>query len=358
MRRTSPWGFNATRSCLFLYGVILAATLGCGCFLRAQMKNNLTGIVYSDVFLKHDPGPENPETAERLRAVVRGLRQAGLRDKLVPIKPLPAKISQIERVHNPAHIERVRAACGHAPANLDWDTTVSSDSYDVALLAAGGAIAASDAVMAGRVNNAFCAVRPPGHHATADRAMGFCLFNNAAIAARHCQDAHGITRVLIVDWDAHHGNGTQEIFYTDPSVLYFSTHQFPCYPGSGRAEERGAGAGEGFTINVPMRAGSGDAEYLKAFREILVPAADRFRPEFVLISAGFDAHAGDPLTQLGVSTKGFADMTAVVKKIAEQHAGGKLVSILEGGYDLKNLSDSVVAHVGVLRGDRPQHGKE
>jgi acetoin utilization deacetylase AcuC-like enzyme len=209
-------------------------------------------------------------------------------------------------------------------------------------------MAAVDAVMDGKVRNVFCAVRPPGHHATRDRAMGFCLFNNVAVAARYVQERHGLRRVLIVDWDAHHGNGTQEAFYGDNEVLYFSTHQFPCYPGSGSAGETGEGAGKGFTVNVPMQAGSGDAEYLRAFREVLVPEADKFRPEFVILSAGFDAHEGDPITDLGVTTTGFAQLTDIVKGIAEKHCGGRLVSVLEGGYDLKNLGDSVVAHVKEL----------
>ncbi|MCX6376922.1 MAG: histone deacetylase [Armatimonadetes bacterium] len=313
-----------------------------------------TALVYSERYLIHDPGTEHAENAGRLRAIVAALEESGLRGRLTVLSPTPAETSQIIRVHDAAHVERVRKACESAPANLDRDTTVSRDSYDVALLAAGGVLKAVDAVMDGRVRNAFCAVRPPGHHATRDKAMGFCLFNNVAIAARHIQDKHAIRRILIVDWDAHHGNGTQEIFYGDPEVLYFSAHQFPCYPGTGSATESGEGPGKGFTINVPMSAGSGDAEYLKAFSEILTPAAEEFKPEFVLISAGFDAHENDPLTNLNVTTEGFAALTALVKGIADTHCGGRLVSVLEGGYHPENLAAAVVAHVAVLMGRTQQ----
>jgi len=279
---------------------------------------------------------------------VEALKRAKIWDELFPIDPAPATMEQVRRIHSKEHVGRVKAACEKAPADLDWDTRVSRDSYDAALLAAGGVIAAVDAVMTGKVRNAFCAVRPPGHHATRERAMGFCLFNNVAIGARHVQDKYKLSNVLIVDWDAHHGNGTQEAFYDDPTVLYFSTHQFPCYPGSGRAEERGAGKGVGYTVNVPMTPGSGDENFFKAFREKLLPTAEKMRPDFVMVSAGFDAHDGDPLTQLGVTTAGFARMTELVKGIAKEHADGKLVSVLEGGYDLDNLGQSVVAHVKAL----------
>lgn len=312
------------------------------------MNSSRTGLVYSDIYLSHDPGRSHPEGPDRLRAVVGALNKSGLWERLEPIEAAPADISKLEQVHSREQIERIRQACRNAPSQIDWDTSVSEGSYDAALLAAGGVMAAVDAVAGGRVRNAFCAVRPPGHHATRDRAMGFCLFNNVAVAARHAQDAHGLRRILIVDWDAHHGNGTQEIFYEDPTVLYFSTHQLPGYPGSGKAGETGAGAGKGSTVNVPMEPGSGDEEYLRAFREILVPAADAFKPDLVLISAGFDAHDNEPLTNLEVSTEGFRKLTGIVKEIAARHCNGRLVSVLEGGYNLKNLGDSVVAHVKEL----------
>ncbi len=312
------------------------------------MSKGQTGLVYSDVYLTHVPGPAHPESPERLKAIVRALDESRLREKLIPIEPFPAELNWVARVHDRDLIERIREACEIAPTAIDGDTGVSRESYEAALLAAGGVLKAVDAVVGGQVRNAFCAVRPPGHHATRNRAMGFCLFNNVAIAAKYIRDRHHLSRVLIVDWDAHHGNGTQEAFYSDPDVLYFSTHQFPCYPGSGAASERGEGAGLGSTVNVPMRPGSGDAEYLKAFREILLPAAEKFKPDFVLISAGFDARRGDPITNLDVTTEGFRRMTEMVKGIAEKHSGGRLVSVLEGGYNLENLGESVVAHVREL----------
>jgi acetoin utilization deacetylase AcuC-like enzyme len=225
---------------------------------------------------------------------------------------------------------------------------MSIDSYRVARLAVGGALAAVDAVTRDQVRNAFTAVRPPGHHALRDRAMGFCLFNNIAIAARYVQEHHGLERVLIVDWDVHHGNGTQAIFYEDPTVLYFSTHQYPFYPGTGAANETGAGAGLGFTVNAPLPAGSGDEEITTAFRGKLIPAAEAFRPQFVLVSAGFDAHRDDPLALLRVTEAGYAALTGIVLDLADRFAGGRLVSLLEGGYNLQALARSVEAHLRVL----------
>ena len=237
-----------------------------------------------------------------------------------------------------------------APVQLDPDTRLAPESLRVAKLAAGGVLAAVDAVVAGRARNAFATVRPPGHHALPGRAMGFCLLNSVAIAARYAQQKHGLKRVLIVDWDVHHGNGTQAMFYDDPSVLYFSTHQNPYYPYTGQAKEMGVGAGEGTTVNVPLVAGSGDTEIVEAFCNKLVPAADKFKPNFVLISAGFDAHRDDPLAGLGVTAEGYGSLTQIVIEIARRHAGGRIVSALEGGYRLEALSDSVVTHVGMLMG--------
>ena len=241
-----------------------------------------------------------------------------------------------------------RQAPTHGRVSLDADTSMSPGSLGAAYLAAGGALAGVDAIMAGRVQHAFCAVRPPGHHAEADRAMGFCLFNNVAIAARYAQKRYGVQRVLIVDWDVHHGNGTQHSFESDASVLFFSTHQYPHYPGTGRASECGRGAGEGLTINVPMEAGEGDDEYRAVFQKVLVPAADAFKPEFVIISAGFDAHRDDPLASMGLTEEGYADLTNIVAGIARQHCQGRLLSALEGGYNLTALAASVERHIQAL----------
>jgi acetoin utilization deacetylase AcuC-like enzyme len=213
-------------------------------------------------------------------------------------------------------------------------------------------LTAVDGVIAGRHASAFCAVRPPGHHAEADRAMGFCLFNNVAVAARYAQKKHGLSRVLIVDWDVHHGNGTQNIFYDDPTVFYFSTHQYPFYPATGSTAEEGAGLGEGTTLNCPLPAGAGDREILDRFENKLLPAADAFKPEFIFISAGFDAHEEDPLAGLRVTEKGYARLTGFVKDLAARHAGGRIVSALEGGYNLAALGRSVEAHLRVLSGRR------
>jgi acetoin utilization deacetylase AcuC-like enzyme len=231
---------------------------------------------------------------------------------------------------------------------LDPDTHVSAHSYDVARLATGGVLAAVDAVMAGKARNAFVASRPPGHHALPERAMGFCLLNHVAIATRYVREKYGVQRVLIVDWDVHHGNGTQDVFYTDASVFYFSTHQYPFYPGTGAASETGEGPGRGNTLNVPLPARSGDAEIIGAFREQLLPAAEAFRPEFIFISAGFDAHQQDPLAQLQVTEAGYATLTRIVMDIAARFASGRIVSVLEGGYNLEALARSVATHLQVL----------
>lgn len=247
----------------------------------------------------------------------------------------------IELVHPAAYVTAIEHACREGPTALDPDTMASPGSWEAALRAVGAVTGAIDAVMAGQVSAAFCAVRPPGHHALAEDAMGFCLFNNIAIGARYAQQRHQVQRVLIVDWDVHHGNGTEAIFLNDPSVLYFSTHQFPFYPGSG-------GRSQGQAINVPLPEGSGDAELLQAFTQELLPTAAAFKPELVLISAGFDAHRDDPLAGLNVTERGYAQLTALVRKLAEEHCQGRLVSVLEGGYDLMALPRSVEAHLKAL----------
>jgi len=308
-----------------------------------------TGLVYHPAYLEHDMGAGHPESPNRLRAIMQRLEESGTAARLLKIEPRLAEDEWITQVHTPGYVASLkRAAPVRGRVSLDQDTSMSPGSLTAAYLAAGGALAAVDAIMEGQVNHVFCAVRPPGHHAEAGRAMGFCLLNNVAIAARYLQNKYGLTRVLIVDWDVHHGNGTQHSFEDDPSVLFFSTHQYPHYPGTGRGTERGKGAGEGFTINVPMEAGEGDEEYRAVFHKTLVPAADTFKPEFVIISAGFDAHKDDPLASMGLTEAGYAELTEIVAGIAKRHANGRMLSSLEGGYNLTALAASVEAHVKAL----------
>jgi acetoin utilization deacetylase AcuC-like enzyme len=308
-----------------------------------------TGLVYHPAYLEHDMGMGHPESPNRLRAIMQQLEQSGTLARLTRIEPRKAEDEWITKVHSTAYLAMLK---DQAPAgervSLDPDTSMSPGSLNAAYLAAGGALAAVDAIMARHVDHVFCAVRPPGHHAEAGRAMGFCLFNNVAIAARYVQRKYGVTRVLIVDWDVHHGNGTQHSFEDDPSVLFFSTHQYPHYPGTGLVSERGTGAGEGLTINVPMEAGEGDDEYRAIFHKVLVPAADAFKPEFVIISAGFDAHKDDPLASMGLTEQGYAELTGIVAGIATRHAQGRILSSLEGGYNLTALAASVDAHITAL----------
>lgn len=308
-----------------------------------------TGLVYHPAYLEHDMGAGHPESPNRLRAIVQRLEESGVAARLVRIEPRKAEDEWITQVHTSNYLAALNL---QAPASgrvsLDPDTSMSPGTLHAAYLAAGGALAAVDAIMAQQVDHVFCAVRPPGHHAEAGQAMGFCFFNNVAIAARYLQKKYGLTRVLIVDWDVHHGNGTQHSFEDDPSILFFSTHQYPHYPGTGRETERGKGAGEGFTINVPMEAGEGGDDYRAVFQKVLVAAADDFKPEFVIISAGFDAHKDDPLASMGLTESGYAELTEIVAGIAKRHANGRLLSSLEGGYNLTALAASVEAHIKTL----------
>ena len=308
-----------------------------------------TGLVYGDVYLRHRTSQGHPERPERLTAILRRLEEKGLLASLTRIEPLPATDQWLTMVHAPQYVERIRRACENGAVAVDSrDTPVSRESFAAAVAAVGGVLAAVDAVVDAKVRNALCAVRPPGHHATRDRAMGFCLLNNVAIAARYAQKKHHLAKILIVDWDVHHGNGTQAAFDADPDVLYFSVHQYPFYPGTGAADEQGEGKARGTKINVPLEAGAGDAEYLRAFQERLCPAALAFRPDFVLVSAGFDAYEHDLLGGMKVTTRGFAELTRIVKEIAGRCCRGRLVSVLEGGYDLEGLAACVEAHLRVL----------
>jgi acetoin utilization deacetylase AcuC-like enzyme len=310
-----------------------------------------TGFVYHQDYLKHETGEQHPENSKRLVHLLEHLRNAGVWEKLEQIKPYNSSSKWIKLVHSPAYIKSIEEACKNGVEMLDADTVISRDSYNVALLAVGGVLAGVDAVVNKKVKNAFCAVRPPGHHAEYERAMGFCIFNNIAIATRYIQKKHNFKKILIVDWDAHHGNGTQNAFYTDPSVYYFSVHQFPHYPGTGNEEEIGEKEGAGFTLNMPMAAGSGDLEYREAFENIFYPAAQQFSPDFILISAGFDGHKDDPLSNLNLTCKGYEKLTQIVLNLAEECCQGRLVSILEGGYNVKAFPESVEAHLSELMGE-------
>jgi acetoin utilization deacetylase AcuC-like enzyme len=307
-----------------------------------------TLLLHHDAMIAHDPGRGHPERPDRLRAIVEKLHAhpiAGTR----MVAPSPVSLEAALRVHTPAHVERVSAMRGKR-ASFDSDTHTSPDSIDAAFLAAGAAVGAVDAVLDGRARNAFAFVRPPGHHAEPGRAMGFCLLNNVAIAAEHALARPEIERVLVLDWDVHHGNGTQAAFYGRRDVLVFDAHQYPFYPGTGALHEQGQGEGEGYTINVPLPAGATDGDYRRMLADLLLPVATRFRPDLVLVSAGFDAHRRDPLGGMSLTEECFADMCSTVQAIADTHANGRLVLVLEGGYDLEALADSVHACVAVMAG--------
>lgn len=310
-----------------------------------------TAFITHPIFLQHETGPGHPESPRRLSAIQDHLVRSGLASHLELVDPLPrGDLSRwIGEIHRSTYYQWLRE---RTPKNgfvhLDPDTPYSPQSLMAAEMTVCGVLTAIDRVIEGTSKNAFCAVRPPGHHAEANRAMGFCIFNNVAVGARYLQKAHGLQRILIIDWDVHHGNGTQHSFYNDPTVYYFSSHQYPFYPGTGSEAERGMGEGEGFTLNCPLSTGAGDKEILAKFEKVMTPAVELFKPDFILISAGFDAHQDDPLAGLRVTDGGFRELTKIVQSWADRYCQGRVVSCLEGGYNLEALARSVGVHLEVL----------
>lgn len=312
-----------------------------------------TGLSYDSAFLRHDTGRGHPEQAARLIRIWDHLRTQPWFARLIQVPAREVEMGHVHAVHSRDYIHRARQSCASGAPFLDsMDVSICRESFEIAMLAAGTPIALADRIVAGDLENGFALVRPPGHHAEHDMALGFCLFNNVAILARYLQKQHGVDKVLILDWDVHHGNGTQHRFEEDPSVLYVSAHQYPFYPGTGAAYEEGSGQGRGATLNCPMPAGSTDADYEKAFMDKILPKIDQFRPEFLIISAGFDAHQGDPLAQINLSTGFFGWMTDRMMEVADKHAAGRIVSVLEGGYNLQKLPLCVAEHVASLSGNR------
>lgn len=310
-----------------------------------------TGILLDELYQKHDTGPGHPEQPDRIRVVMETLKKSGVLEKSSRLTPREAEVDELCLCHPKSYVELVRKEVAEGLEVLSTgDTPISSASYEVASRAVGGVLNAVDEVMTGKLRNAFCVVRPPGHHARPDQGMGFCVFNNIAIGARHAQKKHGVEKVLIVDWDVHHGNGTQDIFYEDGSVLFCSTHQAPWYPYTGWAEEKGMGKGLGMTINGPFHGGAGIKEIGGFLRDQVLPVAAKFKPDLVMISAGFDSRIDDPLGRFKLTDEDFAELTRELMAFADSYCSGRMVSVLEGGYSLEGLAKAVTAHVGALIG--------
>jgi len=322
-----------------------------------------TALIYDPIFLEHITPANHPDQPRRLEAAMRVLEMLDWlhRDGLVQLAPRAATEDELATVHDREYIQEVKeaariaakeeAAGGRKTRFFATDTYVSAKSYEAAIKAAGAPLTAIDAIMNGEVENAYCLVRPPGHHAVHEAAMGFCLFNNVAVAARYAIDHYGLERVMIIDYDVHHGNGTQETFYDDPRVLYFSTHRAPFYPGTGLSDERGEGAGLGTTINVPLPAMTGYETYEPVFRQVMAAAADRFRPQLMLVSAGFDAHWADPLGGMNLSTAAFAKLMGIIIEEAKFLCDGRLVLVQEGGYNVDAMASCVATCINLLLGD-------
>ncbi|MGE5219399.1 MAG: histone deacetylase [Chloroflexota bacterium] len=307
-----------------------------------------TAVVVDSEYLKHFPGEAHPERPERIEVLLDLAGQLES-ESFARLPPKAARRAEVETTHGIDHVRLVESTSKLNRYALDGDTITCRDSFGVGLLAVGGFINLLDAIAAGEHPNGFALVRPPGHHALRNRAMGFCLFNTMAIGAEYLKRTYDAKKILIMDWDVHHGNGTQDAFYDDPSVLFISTHQFPFYPGSGAVNEIGAGAGEGFTINLPLPAGCADRQYLQVFQDVIIPAAGRFQPEWILVSAGFDPHRRDPLGGMGVTERGFGAMAQALLALASKFCDGRIAFLLEGGYDLAGLRDSVAAVLSEMR---------
>jgi acetoin utilization deacetylase AcuC-like enzyme len=311
----------------------------------------MTVIIYDDIYLKHDTGPDHPENSARIINTIEHLRSANCWQKLDIKKPRAATEAEVSAIHSTSQIEQIAEIARSGGGYLDPDTYVSSDSYEAALNAAGAPLTAIDLIMDKKVDNAFCLVRPPGHHATPEKGMGFCLFNNVAIAAKYIQSRYSLDRIVIIDWDVHHGNGTQDAFYDDPSVMYFSMHRYPFYPGTGAEEETGKDSGSGFTINIPLSYNTEPQEYLKFFEDILEKRIKPFNPQFILISSGFDAYRLDPISGLSLEASDYNKLTKLTQNIAKDCCNGRIVSCLEGGYHLLDLPKCMEEHLNGLMYD-------
>ena len=317
-----------------------------------------TGLHYDGRYLLHDPGSGHPECRERLQGTWDHLTRQSWSNSLIRIETHIPDAAWLYQVHTKEYIDRVRQACADNYPYLDsMDVGICKDSFDVAMLAAGAPLSLADNIIAGTIQNGFGLIRPPGHHAEKDLALGFCLFNNVAILARYLQKQHGLDKVMILDWDVHHGNGTQHMFEEDPAVLYISTHQYPFYPGTGAASETGIGRGNGATLNCPMPAGSTDQDYEGIFRQKVLPKVEEFRPEFIIVSAGFDAHKEDPLAGMCLSTEFFGWMTDRVMELADRYCQGRIISLLEGGYNLTVLPLCIEQHLLHLLGNAKVKGE-
>ena len=310
-----------------------------------------TAVFYDPIYLEHDTGFGHPERPERLEATMQVLEASGLAEKVNIISPRDATVEEIQLVHPHSYVEKVRKVAESGGGWLDPDTHVSTRSYDAALKSTGAVLEGLERMFSGDIDNAFCLVRPPGHHATAERGMGFCIFNNNAVAARYAMEKFGISKVFILDWDAHHGNGLQDIFFDDKKVLYASLHQYPHYPGTGAYSELGIGDGEGYTVNFPLPARSGDEVYMAAFEQVIMPIARQYQPELVLISAGYDGHFSDLLCSMLLRAASYAEMAAQLKQLASECCGGKIMAALEGGYDLSGIAISITDTIAVLAGE-------